>query len=285
MYTGWLIYEEKDMLENSPYIDWFIDEARNQQLDLKLVLRENLTYGINQNGRYIHSSSGESMPDFAIVRVIDSQLTRHLEALNVKTFNNSFISETANDKAITHQLIHNLGIPMVHTVFLKKRFLKPVPPLDYPFIVKSTKGRGGTEVYWVSNKEEWHNLINTPLAEDLIAQETNVQVGKDMRVFIIGKEIIGAIMRSSTSDYRANFKLGGSATFVELNKNQINLVMKIVDAFDFGMVGIDFLIGHNNELIFNEIEDIVGSRTLSATTDINILEKYCIFIKEKLSAL
>ena len=56
--------------------------------------------------------------------------------------------------------------------------------------------------------------------------------------------------------------------------------MKIVHAFDFGMVGIDFLIGQDGHLYFNEIEDIVGSRTLSHVSDLNILKEYVTYIKD-----
>lgn len=61
------------------------------------------------------------------------------------------------------------------------------------------------------------------------------------------------------------------------------MIQKIIDHFDFGLVGIDFLIGHDGELIFNEIEDVVGSRTLSEISDINLLEKYVTFIKTKVA--
>lgn len=285
MYLGWLIYEKKDMLENKGYIDWFINEASKQQMKLKLILREDMVYGIRNNKRYIHNNSIKDLPDFAVVRTIEPLLSIHLEAMKIVVFNNSTISEIANDKAVTHQKILDLNIPMVHTIFFKRNHLLPNPPLSYPFIVKATKGRGGNEVYWIESEKDWIQLLKIPLAEDLIIQETNVQVGKDMRVFVVGKEIIGAVLRFSTTDHRANFKLGGSATFIELNEQQIDIVMKIVNAFDFGMIGIDFLINAKGHLIFNEIEDIVGSRTLSAVTEINILEAYCTFIKEKLDAL
>lgn len=68
-----------------------------------------------------------------------------------------------------------------------------------------------------------------------------------------------------------------------LNKTEIRTIQKIIDAYDFGLVGIDFMFTEDGKLIFNEIEDAVGSRTLSMLTDINILEAYISYIKEKIA--
>lgn len=40
MKTGWLIYKKQDALENKSYINWFIKEAKEQEIHLKLILRE-----------------------------------------------------------------------------------------------------------------------------------------------------------------------------------------------------------------------------------------------------
>ena len=59
----------------------------------------------------------------------------------------------------------------------------------------------------------------------------------------------------------------------------IKPVNKIIDAFDFDYVGIDFLVGENEELIFNEIEDVVGARMLSQCSDIDYAGMYIDYIK------
>ncbi|HLR69910.1 MAG TPA: hypothetical protein VK085_00585, partial [Pseudogracilibacillus sp.] len=129
---------------------------------------------------------------------------------------------------------------------------------------------------------DWRLCYPTLNTTDLVIQSTQVQPGKDVRVFIVGKEIVGAVLRENKDDFRANFKLGGTATWYPLHSEQIKMINKIIHHFDFAMVGIDFLIGPDDEFLFNEIEDVVGSRILSAVSDINILEKYVAHIKSKL---
>ena len=48
------------------------------------------------------------------------------------------------------------------------------------------------------------------------------------------------------------------------------------------MVGIDFIIGDRNELIFNEIEDVVGARMLYQTSNINLVGLYLDYIKSEI---
>ena len=52
-----------------------------------------------------------------------------------------------------------------------------------------------------------------------------------------------------------------------------NNVMKILSRFNFDFVGVDFIF-HNGRLLFNEIEDAVGTRMLYAHTDIDPVKCY-----------
>lgn len=283
MQTGWLIYSKQDAQQNISYIDWFIEEARLQNLLLRLVLREDLTIGIINNARTIYFKHEiVAKPDFAVVRTIEPLLSTHLEACSVLVFNSSAIAHICNNKAHTHHHIADLAVPMVDTIFMKTENVSEQPPMTYPFVIKETTGRGGAQVYLIETPHDWTQCISNLSTHDIIIQACNVQLGKDIRVFVVGREIIGAVLRESTEDFRANFKLGGTARWYELHDKEISLIQKIINYFDFDMVGIDFLIGLDGELLFNEIEDIVGSRILSAVSDINILEQYVSHIKRKL---
>jgi len=283
MFTGWLIYDRDDVEQNKSFIDWFIEEAHFQSLSLTLVLREELTIGITDNrpSVHIHGKKAE-LPDTAIVRTMDPLLSSHLESCRIFVFNSSHISRICNNKALTHQHVMNLSIPMVDMVFSNRDQLLQKQPFDFPFIIKKNSGRGGKGVYYIEDKKDLMTCLENFKNHDFIIQKCNVQLGKDVRVFIVGKEIAGAVLRENNHDFRANFKLGGTASLYQLSAQEQALVEKIIHAFDFGMAGIDFLIGKDREFIFNEIEDVVGSRTLSAVSDINILKKYVLHIITKL---
>ena len=84
----------------------------------------------------------------------------------------------------------------------------------------------------------------------------------DMRVYVIGKRIVAAVMRSSGRDFRANYSRGGDVALVELRDAQKQIVNRSLDELDFGMAGIDFLFDRDGNMVLNEIEDVAGSRML-----------------------
>lgn len=278
---GWLIYASEDIERNRSYIDWFIKEGALQGVKIELVPREQLTIGLTNNeSTIVRDNNQMNLPQFTIIRTIEPILQYAFQQNGVKTFNSFTIASLTNDKSQTYMEVAKLGIPILQTFFITKNTFPTTPPLAYPFVVKEANGRSGKQVYYIENENEWLKLSDIVTERNIIIQEANVQLGKDLRVFIVGKEIIAAVLRENVHDFRANYTLGGSATLFSLSTKQKGLIQKIVDHFDFGMVGIDFLLDDNNELVFNEIEDVVGSRILSLVSEINLLRKYVSFIKE-----
>ncbi len=280
--TGWLIYKREDAAVNTAYIDWFTQECEKQDIKLLLVFREELTIGVFAGKLTVKTDENTRLPDFCVVRTIEPLLNRQLEMLGIPVFNSSEVSYLCNNKAVTHQRLSALGIPMVDTIFLKKYLLGEHLPVPVPFVVKEATGRGGQQVYKVNNLDNWLSVRNELQAEDILIQGSAVQSGKDLRVFVVGKEIIGAVLRRNENDFRANYKLGGTAEWYELSEEEIHLVRRIVDHFSFSLVGIDFLFSSTGSLLLNEIEDVVGSRTLSKVSDINLLEKYVKWIRHQI---
>ncbi|MEI3614482.1 ATP-grasp domain-containing protein [Pseudogracilibacillus sp. SO30301A] len=280
---GWLIYDKNSANENISYIEWFIDEAKQQSIQLELIYRESLTTGIVDGKHQLFIDQNTvTFPDFAVIRTIEPILQVFLEACHIHTFNSSTVSTICNHKILTHMEVNKLRIPMVPTYFTSKKTLPEYPPITYPLVIKEANGRSGKQVHLIKNHKEWKNAFSVLSTNDIMIQSANVELGKDVRVFVIGKEFIGAVLRVNKNDFRANFKLGGDAVTYILNASEKAMVQKIINHFNFGLVGIDFLISKQGELLFNEIEDVVGSRILSEVSDVNLLEKYVTYIKSTL---
>lgn len=280
---GWLIYSAADADRNEQYINWLKEEGQAQGMSISLLYRHKLTIGISHNQPTVmYENKPIALPDFAIVRTIEPVIQQLFEAMDIPTFNSFSIADLTNHKSRTYIEINKLGVPILSTFFTSKEELPVEPPLPYPFIIKEATGRGGREVHYINSEIEWHDTHSKIKSNDLVIQDANVKLGMDLRVFVIGKDIIAAVLRKNGHDFRANYNLGGNAELYPLSESETKIIQKIVDHFSFDLVGIDFLIGHNDELIFNEIEDVVGSRILSATTDINLLEKYMAYIKQTL---
>lgn len=285
MYNGWLIYNEEDYVKNTYFVERMIDCGKKLDMNIKLVLTSNLAFGF-RNGRLFADEIGTAapVPDFVVNRSRNDLLGFQFELLGCKVFNSSFITRICNDKSRTHQFVNILGIDSVKTLFCRKAWFKKESIFfDYPVVIKSVSGHGGSQVFKAQNSEELDEIITKLDTEEFVVQEMCSNPGTDIRVFVIGKKIIGAVKRVSTEDFRSNFSLGGNAELYELKDSEKDLVSRIVNNYDFGFVGIDFILDKNNNFIFNEIEDVVGSRTLYKNSDIDAIRLYTEYIRTSLS--
>lgn len=297
---GLLIYNPEDYEKNKWFVNELLTKAPQYQLELQFVLRNQLVLNINENGTFtafgklaingsVHKLSQSDYLefkdlDFVINRTRDSLIGTHFENMGCKVFNSSLVTEICNHKGKTHQLVNSHGIPSVSTLLCHKRYFNPeLLPLSYPVILKSVSGHGGAEVFKV--EDEAHLMASLPLlpTEDFILQALCSKPGIDIRVFCLGKEIIAAVRRSSNGSFKSNYSLGGEASAYTLKPHEINLVKSILNLLDFDFVGIDFILDENENLLFNEIEDVVGTRTLYQNyPDIDIVEVFLYYIKKSI---
>jgi gamma-F420-2:alpha-L-glutamate ligase len=303
--VGWLIYSERDVEKNKRYIEFYLEEGKLQDMQIKLILVEKLEFGVRNNTWYFNYENSEvNHPDFAICRTIYPLLNKQLEYMGIKVFNNSKVAEICNDKARTYQYVARSGIDMVDSVFIKSYMTEEaMNHIHEPSVIKAVAGHGGGQVFLLEptskedNKEGLTNaaISNTTHVEqnksrilnglnqsDVVLQPLTGSRHQDLRVYVIGKNIIAAILRTAKEGFKSNFSLGGDIREYQLSKEDTTIVEKIISLFDFGLVGIDFIIGDKGELIFNEIEDVVGARMLYQCTDINIVGLYLDYIKMNL---
>jgi len=274
---GWLLYTKEHYKINSAFAQRFIDLGNNGRSSLKLMFKDDIYYGVINNVLTVTDRYGNSIdkPDFVINRTIDPLFSRHLEAMNVKVFNSSEIAEICNDKSRTCLEMARLNIPMVNTLFLdKKSIISQEFPVEYPAVIKTVGGRGGKEVFLARDYNELRKIATALPSERFVVQKLSSAPGRDVRVFVVGKEIAGAVLRISKSGFKANFSLGGNCEPYKLSREEKGIVNRIIDRFDFGMVGIDFIFDDKGSFLFNEIEDVAGSRTLSMTSSIDIVKLY-----------
>ena len=281
---AWMIYYRESAAYNKQYIDYYQTEGNKLNIDIELVLVEQLEFGVKNNQLFLYID-GEvpDMPDFVICRAIYPLLNKHLEYMGIKVFNNSFVSEICNDKARTYQYLAFTGIKMVDSVFCTNNLISSkMDKNDNPTVIKAVDGHGGSQVYMIDpseNEPDRESILYGLKGSDAVIQPLTGSKFQDLRVYVIGKEIIASVLRTAKKGFKSNFSLGGEVILYELSDQNKEIVNKIIDLFEFGLVGIDFIIGDESELIFNEIEDVVGSRMLNqCAPEINIVERYLRFI-------
>ena len=265
---GLLFYDSVGAKRNEWFIARLIESAKDRGLTLDLVIK----------------NKGDDLalpyhPDFAIVRAINPALSEHLEALGIKVFNNSLTARIANDKWQTYLFARELGIRVMPTEAIISG--SDVPDFTDQRVVKSVDGHGGSEVFLVNNLKECKEILSLHQNKRFISQPLSSEPGVDMRVYMLGSTVLAAVKRTSRSDFRSNFSLGGNAELVQLPPKTEGTVATIIEALGCDLVGIDF-IRHDGEWVLNEIEDVVGTRMLYALTDIDAADEYIAHIVNRM---
>lgn len=281
--TGWLVYDRAGAEYNKSYIQMHLEEAEKLDIQIKLVYAEELSFGVKQQLPAVyHNGTKVSPSDFVICRTINPFLSKMLEHAGFKVFNNAKVAEIANDKAKTYAYLANQGIPMLDSIFICRKDAKEsVQKLPNHWVVKSVDGHGGKHVF-LKTEENVQEILEKTGQSDLVAQPFLEGPCEDVRVYVLGKEILACVRRRAKKGFKSNFSLGGEVELYTLTEEEKQLVQKIVDMFSFGLVGIDFLIDEKGAFVFNEIEDVVGARMLYQLTDINLVERYFKYILKQI---
>ena len=279
--TGWIVYDSKQYERNR----WFAAELQKHCLsfcDAKLIITERLSFGISDNcPSMLYDNIPISVPDFVIMRSIFPLLSEFLETAGVRVFNNSTTARICNDKRLTHLSVLRSGVRMMDTLFFDRDYFSEndLSALAYPAVVKSSSGHGGKEVFFVNSSDELLTAVSSIHDSRFLIQKPFFPSGQDLRVYVLGGRVIGAALRSSDS-LKSNFSLGGKAIFHTLATHEQSAVSAVISALPFSpdFIGIDFLYG-GSDLIFNEIEDVVGTRMLYETSDLDPAAMYISYIK------
>ena len=257
MINGLIIYNLVDQQKNK----WFIEECIKQCNNDKFSL-------LYKEESEVLSYLESHKIDFVIYRARDYKLVEFLEQKGIKCFNNSLTNKTANDKYATYLLCKEQGINSLETL------LDNSDSLPYPYIMKSLDGHGGQEVYLIKNEQERLEILKK--SQKHFIYQRYLPNSKDVRVYVLNNQVIAAVERENSKDYRSNFSLGGNVKAYQPSQEMVDIAIKVSKLLGSTYIGVDFLIDGDN-IYLNEIEDPVGARMLYKTSNIDIIN---LFIKE-----
>ena len=307
---GWLIYQEEEIQRNQFSIRVMCENAECLEIPLEVrswqwwnewksarSMNPGREYGKNGNsGNFRRNSKLNSeLPDYVINRSRDAYLAEWFEEKGIHVFNSSLVTRIGNDKEETLKFAEALHIPTLEwrdgtTLQFatleqetgEKTYIsigeRKEREASFPLVAKSCSGHGGTEVFWVENETDLARVKQSLTGKKWMLQRPASELGKDVRVYAVGQQIIQAMLRVSETDFRSNFCLGGRAEPYELSEKERQMVEKILMELKSDYVGIDFLFDQGR-LVLNEIEDAVGARMLYSGTDLDILKLYIEHIK------
>lgn len=276
--TGWLIYHEDNVARNRFFINRWLAAGTKQGAAIELVLAEDLCFGIRNNKPFLLHRLKEGRPDFAVMRTQHQALSRHLESMGIPVFNSARTAELCNDKRKTHALLAG-QVPMMDTAYADAG--TRACPFPYPVVVKAAHSCGGRAVYRADDEAAFCRALHAVAPDSAVVQPMCDTPGRDVRVYMLGDKVIASMLRFSDTDFRSNVGQGGSSQPYAMTAELKAMVDIIAPHFDIGLVGIDFIF-HQGQLLFNEVEDAVGTRMLYMHTDLDIVDAYLEHILAKI---
>lgn len=277
MDTLWLLYDEADLAVNLGFVDLMRDRGRVRGLNIVPVTTQELTLGMDASGAPVCLRAGVlARPRAVLSRQRDSLISFHFERMGVPVFNGARVCAICNDKRVTHQFLS--GLPMPETVFLPATASAPPPGTRFPVILKPACSHGGDRVALVSNEREWHQAAAAILPQPALQQAVVDGAGQDLRVYVVHGRIVAAVMRTAAQGVVSNFKRGGSVALRGLTPQERALAQAVIDRFSSAgapltLAGVD-LMNDRGRPVVNEVEDVVGSRMLYQTSDIDIVSLF-----------
>lgn len=277
MKTLWLLYDDIDYAVNQGFARMMQERGEPLGLDVQAVVLSELTLGMDGNGQPTCLRNGKTArPDAILSRQRDSLISEHFERMGIPVFNNAKVCHICNDKRITYQFLQ--GLPMPQTVFLSPSQKEPPVGTCFPVVLKPACSHGGDRVLVVNNVEEWKEAASRILPEPALQQAVVTEAGQDLRVYVLGGKILAGVMRTARSGVVSNFKQGGHVALHELTDAERELAQSVIDRFEqadapLHMAGVDLLYDHGHPVV-GEVEDVVGSRMLYNTSDIDIVALY-----------
>ncbi|MGP4071818.1 ATP-grasp domain-containing protein [Piscibacillus sp. B03] len=253
--NGILIYNQQDYERNSHYADWLMDCARDQGLQIELVFAEDLfKNGLNQE------------ITFAINRSRSYQLSMLLELNDIRVFNQSSVTLLGNNKTAAYWHAKKNDVPF-SPVLLNSKSRAPI-------ISKPIHGFGGGNVKETNTVSDLQSTINQEKVTNLVG---------DIRFYIVNNQIIHAVIRKNNGELLSNFNKTNHCEIFNYAKEHQAIVEQFMTGLNIDYAGVDFFLTEDGKLLFNELEDVVGSRMLSHLNINNTTELLINHIKQEIT--
>lgn len=285
--TCWIIYNGSLTSEK------FVDQAN-------LMAEAAESYGVkarvlkNTDIPVTLFKSLEEKPDFAIFYDKDILLGNYLKQQGIPVFNDPEVIETCDNKAKQYIALANAGVPMPKTIVAPKIYPKftirhtgyyeqVIRELGLPMIIKEAHGSFGMKVYLIENEEQFYEKVESLSGVDFVFQEYIASsYGRDIRVNVVGGEVVAAMYRHSEIDFRANITNGGVASKVVLTEAQKRVALQAAEAVGAEYAGVDLLFGKADEPIICEVNAAAHIRNIYNVTGVNVGHKLIAYILRKL---
>ena len=222
--------------------------------------------------------------DAVLARIIPSgsleQIIYRVDALHwieqrgVSVMNSARAIERSVDKFYTTALLHQAGLPTPETVVCERAedAMRAVKSMG-DVIIKPIFGSLGHGMVRVSDPDVAFRVVRAleQVGSVFYVQRAIDHDGRDLRVFVVGGRVLGAIERRSIDgDWRTNVARGASAQPFDLPAAWEQLAVRAASAVGAEYAGVDLLPSGHDDVFVLEVNAIPGWNGLQQATGLDV---------------
>jgi [lysine-biosynthesis-protein LysW]--L-2-aminoadipate ligase len=202
---------------------------------------------------------------------------RVFEGLGIRCVNTQRAIEICSDKLSTTIALVSAAVPTprVRIATSAQAGLEAVDAVGYPAVIKPTIGSWGRLVARVNDRDaaeavlEHRELLGSVQQRVVYVQEHINKPGRDLRVFVVGGEAIGAIARSS-AHWVTNTARGAQTEGIRITDEIGDLSHRAAEAVGGDAVAVDLLECPARGLLVNEVNHSMEFRNSIEATGVDI---------------
>lgn len=217
-------------------------------------------------------------PDAVIPRIgasitfYGTAVVRQFEMMGVYCLNESVAITRGRDKLRALQLLakKGIGLPVTgfaHSTKMTQELIQLVG--GAPLVIKLLEGTQGKGVVLAETEKAAESVIEAfrGLDANFIVQEFIKEAGgADIRCFVIGDRVVGAMKRQAqTGEFRSNLHRGGVATVERITPAERATAVRASQAMGLSVAGVDILRGKHGPLVM-EVNSSPGLQGIETAT-------------------
>jgi RimK family alpha-L-glutamate ligase len=197
-----------------------------------------------------------------------------LEERGVAVINSPRAIERSVDKFYSDALLAQAGVPTPETVVCEgvDEAMAAIARLG-DVVIKPIFGSMGHGIVRVSDPDTALRVVRAlaQIRAVFYVQRALDHGGRDLRAFVVGGRVVGAIERTAAAgDWRSNVSRGASARACELPAAWASLAVRAAAAIGADYAGVDLLPDADGSMFVLEVNGIPGWRGLQTATGIDV---------------
>ena len=227
-----------------------------------------------------------TMPPGSLEQVVFRMDVLHaLQRQGKKVLNPPRALESAVDKFLASELLQSHGLDIPHTFCCQDSdtAMEAFERFGKDIVVKPLFGAEGRGILRIEDEQlAWRVFRAIEKIGGVIYLQPYIKhPGWDLRIFILGKKVLGGMKRTAPQGaWMTNVAQGGKGEAYKLNSNLEEIGIKASNAVGAEIAGVDLILDENGKWLVLEVNAVPGWKAFAPVTGIDIAREILIYANQ-----